>query len=140
MEHLIDMSFDEWFDTYQPVDNHLSTSASFDGKMFETFGDEWEYVRSLDPSYVWTYIDNGDSGYIIDGIHLVNRMGYFVSEYPRTNDKQLIQVLVYSDADREDCLNCGVIFDDVIKNIDGEGFCPTCGVELGYREEEEVNA
>jgi len=47
------MEFDEWCDTYKPITNHLDSNASFDGAMFETYGDEVEFV-----SHNWFYCEN----------------------------------------------------------------------------------
>ncbi len=31
MDNFIEMSFDEWFEEYKPIKNHIDTNASFDG-------------------------------------------------------------------------------------------------------------
>lgn len=94
-EHLIVkiMDFDTWFDTFQPEDNHLDDNASFNGKMFETFGAEVQYVcdksnadalRAVTTGehglYVWTYIDGDEGTVIVEGYRLVNRIGYFLTK------------------------------------------------------------
>ena len=45
----IDMTFDEWCDTYKPIKNHIDVDSSFDGEMFETYGNEVEFVKSQEP-------------------------------------------------------------------------------------------
>ena len=42
----IEMTFDEWCDTYTPIKNHIDVDSSFDGEMFETYGNEVEFVKS----------------------------------------------------------------------------------------------
>lgn len=78
---MITLTDTEWADTYKPITNHLDTDASVDGTMFETYGDELDFVRSQDPSKIWTYADD-DYGnpYIASGYSLVNRIGYFITE------------------------------------------------------------
>ena len=85
---LVGLSFDAWADKYQPMVNHLTAGASFDGLMFETHGAELAQVLAyadgkMGRSYrrkVWTLVedDEGDA-VIVEGYHLVNRLGYFLT-------------------------------------------------------------
>ena len=45
MDNFIEMTEDEWFDTYKPIKNHLDENASFDGHMFETYDGEVAFVK-----------------------------------------------------------------------------------------------
>ena len=88
----------EWFDTYKPLPNHIDPNASFNdgdnGYMFETYGEELDFVKAQEPNRIWTYFDGDDGGtYICDGYHLVNRIGYFVTTVPY-DDKQYYQVTI----------------------------------------------
>lgn len=81
------MTFDEWWDEFKPVVNHLvgPDKRSCDNRLFETFGAEDEYVRKvagLEPQRVWTLLDCDGVQVIGDGWHWVNRVGYFVTEVP----------------------------------------------------------
>ena len=82
------MSFFEWEKTFKPITNHLDDNASFqneedEGIMFETYGDEIDFVRQQNPQCVWTYHDGeSNSTYISNGMGFVNRIGYFVTEVP----------------------------------------------------------
>ena len=105
------MSFDEWLKTYKPIANHLDENASFqnendEGIMFETYGDEVEFVKSQDPAKIWMYGDGDDGGgYIWSGWHFVNRIGYFITEVPCPADTE-IQIQV--DESPVECEVCGV--------------------------------
>lgn len=84
------MDFEQWLTTYKPKLNHLDDNASFQdesgkGIMFETYGKEWEYVKNINPEYVWTYGDE-DGSYIVSGRRFVNRLGYFVCEVPCSDE------------------------------------------------------
>jgi hypothetical protein len=73
-----------FLDRHRPIKNHLDESAAQDGLMFETFGAEWEFVKSQDCHRVFTLVE-GDTGpgmYACSGFHIVNRQGYFVVEVP----------------------------------------------------------
>jgi hypothetical protein len=96
MPNLIQLTEDEWFEQFKPIPNHLDENASFNdgehGYMFETYGDEVEFVKSQDSNRIWTYSDGDDGGtYISDGYHVVNRIGYFVTAVPY-DDKQYYQI------------------------------------------------
>jgi hypothetical protein len=62
------------------MDNHLNPSAPHDGKMFETYGQELEFVKSQEPDRIWTLVDVDGHESIVHGFHFVNRIGYFVLE------------------------------------------------------------
>jgi len=93
-ERFVEMTEDEWFETYKPIENHLETNSSFDGHMFETYGSEVEFVKSVPEDRIWMLGDGDDGGmYIWSGWGFVNRIGYFVTEVPCPPDTT-IQVQV----------------------------------------------
>lgn len=81
------MTIEAWEEKYQPVTNHLDSNASWQneygvGIMFETYGEELEFVKSkVDENKVWTYMDTDDGGTCLSaGFSFVNRIGYFVTD------------------------------------------------------------
>ena len=136
----ITMTDEEWEEQFRPIKNHLATHGAGNGCGFETYGEEIEFVRQFaDKNRVWTVIEGDDgSAWICEGMRLVNRLWFFVTEEPY--DPNTTYDICYwesMDADREDCLECGDLFEETGKtNIDGEGFCQTCRVELELDEEE----
>jgi hypothetical protein len=111
MDNFIEMTFEEWEATYKPIYNHIDKNASFqdesgNGIMFETYGDEVEFVKSQSPANIWTYGDGDDGGgYIWNGWHFINRLGYFITEVPCPPDTT-IQIQVSDSA--EECQVCGI--------------------------------
>ena len=92
MIDLIELTEDEWFDTYKPLPNYIDDNASFDGHMFETYGDELEFIKAQDSNRIWTYADGDEGGlYISSGWHVVNRIGYFITAVP-FDEKNIYQV------------------------------------------------
>ncbi len=97
---------DEFWGTYKPIKNHIDDNASWNGCMFETYGDEKQYCFDLaqKENRVWTIVevdneDEPDEGpdedeedddeiyeptcfVIISGFHWVNRIGFLVTEKP----------------------------------------------------------
>lgn len=134
-ERFIEMTEDEWWDTYKPIRNHLDENASFSngeyGCMFETYGEEVEFVKAQDEDKIWMYGDGDDGGsYIWSGWGFVNRMGYFITEVPCPPDTTIqIKISSYWWV----CEGCGFeVEDDVEQYRDmfsefDDDFCPCCG-------------
>ncbi len=85
---LIQLTEDEFDTKYPLVRNHIDPNASWSdnegpGCLFETYGEEVEFVRQQDPLTIWTVIDGDDDDmYITSGYHFVNRLGYLISTVP----------------------------------------------------------
>jgi hypothetical protein len=103
------MTIDEWEEEFIPMENPFDTNASFNGAMFETFDVELGFVlgvNSTSSQKVWTYVDGDGGTYIVDGYHLVNRIGYFITQNARQDD-QFYEVIVSQDEPEEECKYCG---------------------------------
>jgi hypothetical protein len=82
------MNYEEWEQQYRPVTNHLDPEASFNdgngGLMFETYGQDYDHITSLlndgQVNRIWTWVDSDMGTQIVNGFHLVNRIGYFVTD------------------------------------------------------------
>lgn len=141
MDTFIEMDFDEWCDTYKPIQNHIDTNASFDGAMFETYGDEVAFVKEHDGAYIWTYGDGDDGGsYIWNGWSFVNRIGYFITSVPCPPDTT-IQIKVssywfYCEGCRAEIEDDGQLIND--KFYEWE-CCPLCATPEQLKEIEENN-
>lgn len=91
-ETLIELTEDQFDERYDLIENHMNPSAGWAcnasrGCLFETYGEEFAFVRRSDPRKVWTLVD-GDDGdmYVISGLHFVNRVGYLLSRDPVPDD------------------------------------------------------
>jgi hypothetical protein len=84
---------DAFIERFRPIVNHINPNASFDfgygGCIFETYGEEYEFVRAQNPRRIWTLIEADGVLYAESGVHFVNRLGYFVSETPFQTDEYL---------------------------------------------------
>lgn len=105
-ETFIELTEDEFDDQYPLVPNHINPSASWAfgdsaGCLFETYGDEFEFVRRYDQRKVWTFVD-GDDGdmYVVCGLHYVNRVGYLLSRDP-VQENTTVQVHIPMDRDED---------------------------------------
>lgn len=101
---MTEMTEDEFDEQYPLVTNHLNPNASWvigdgPGCLFETYGEELDFVRSQDPRTVWTLVDGDDGNqYVISGYHFVNRIGYLISTIPFPEDATIeVPILFNSD-------------------------------------------
>jgi hypothetical protein len=143
MNDFKEMTMEEWESTYKPILNNIDTNASFDGLMFETYGDEYEFVKSANPLCIWTYGDGDDGGsYIWNGFHLINRLGYFITEVPAPDEEEcIIQIKVSSYWYY--CEGCGAEIEDDGQLINDKFYdwecCPQCATVEQLKEIEESN-
>lgn len=83
-----EMNWDTFVKKYKPIKNNIVDNASFDGLMFETFGEEIDHVKkvaSRRPNCVWTVVDDGATD-VWAGFHLVNRLGYIITKNPAESE------------------------------------------------------
>jgi hypothetical protein len=93
------MKFETWTKKYAPIKNKLSKGAPIDGYMFETFGKQLKELlkqankKKIDGRNgyrVWTVVDGeGSSLILINGWHLVNRLGYMITRKPWTEGEYI---------------------------------------------------
>ena len=76
---------DAWEAKYQPIQNHITKNG--DDK-FETYGEEELFVRNTDPKRVWTIVEGDESLWVIAGFHIVDRLGYLITQTPWTSDAE----------------------------------------------------
>ena len=100
----------EWEETYLPMVNHLTN----EGISYETYGDEEDYVRQQDERHVWTELDGDNGVYIVSGYHYVNRIQYYITTVPWTEDVEIV-VCEYIDCDCYD------------GDVDPKNNCDECG-------------
>lgn len=126
-----ELKWDEWVQKYKPIKNHITKypdpNAEFEP--FETYGEEWEFVKSQDPKYVWTEIDGDMSTLLVAGVSWVNRMVYYICEVPweDENEQVLISVEVECECFDQDKYDEG---EDA-----GDPDCPECegyGLRTAY--------
>ena len=119
--------WDAWAEKYKPEENHLVTSNEL---MFETYGEELEYVQSLDPRYVWTSVQGDMCDLIVAGYAYVNRLCYYVTEIPWEDEDEYVLVSVekecvcYKEEGYEFTLSNG---DEITQDGD-----PNCKICEGY--------
>ena len=89
-------AIDDWEEKYKPIKNHIAPDGSWDGLMFETYGEEVNFVLAQPDENVWTWVDGDEGTWLISGFAYINRIGYFVTKLPHDGSVAL-QVDRYSD-------------------------------------------
>lgn len=103
-EDQADKNYDDWEKKFKPQKNHLDGNASYDGYMYETYGDEEKFIKDLfkkEPDRIWTLVGGDEGTWISSGYHHVNRIGYFVTKKACKEDCEY-QIEVYDDEDNLD--------------------------------------
>lgn len=75
---------DAFYEYYRPYRHPKSAYDIWGGYGLETFGSDFELVKTSDSNYVWTVLEDGmcDDYWIATGIHYVNRICYLLTEVP----------------------------------------------------------
>jgi hypothetical protein len=81
-----------WTEKYKPIPNKFSKYPN--EMMYETYGEEVEYIQSLDPRYVWTNVQGDECDLIVAGYAYVNRLAYYVTEVPWENEEDYVLISV----------------------------------------------
>ena len=83
----------EFYDSYELVKNKIDKDAAWGGYMFETNGEEFDFVKAHLPC-VWTIVEDDGILSYVSGLHRINRLGYLITTLPPTEDTI---VLVYEE-------------------------------------------
>ena len=78
-----------WENWYKPINNHIA-DPNDETTLFETYGEELEFVNEQPSNKVWTWVDGADGTYVIAGKHFVYRIGYFITEEPWADSNMVI--------------------------------------------------
>ena len=94
---------EKWWDEYKPVSNHFCSENTDEEPslvcFFETYGEELNYIQTeVDIHNIWTWVDGDEGSYLVAGYHIVNRIGYFITEVPWTIHGLVIPYDTYGEA------------------------------------------
>lgn len=81
-------SFAKFYAKYIVVKNPHDTMAGIDGCLFGTSAEEWDAIKKQNPQHVWTVVECGNHWYIATGFHLVNRIGFLLTEQPWKREEE----------------------------------------------------
>jgi hypothetical protein len=73
---------DQWSDRFKDAVLNEEGSA-----FFETYGRDLEAVKAADERKVWSIVEGDEGQYLIPGFHVVNLIGYVLSQEPITDEE-----------------------------------------------------
>ncbi len=78
---------DVFYEYFKPYRHPLSHHDIWGGHGLETYGKDFDLVRTLDPLYVWTVVDadEGSDQWITPGVRRVNRVCYCLTRLPHSD-------------------------------------------------------
>lgn len=94
------MDLSEWEEKYRPleflspVDSRESQNGEFKYSLIGPRTPEFAHVLQANPANVWTLLSDGITQTIANGVHVVNREGFFVTKEPLVGD--FLEVNVYA--------------------------------------------
>lgn len=83
---ITEIDYDVWFEKYRPITNKFDEI-----RIFETYGEDMEFLQQQDYHHVWTFI-SGDGDCITNGFGYVDRLCYYMTEVPWEGEDTMIQV------------------------------------------------
>jgi len=101
------MQRDEWAEKYKPQEFSFGSESGLhenleeNGVVFTRIGKkqpEFGEVVKADPNTVWTELEVDGLSYIVSGFHVVNSVGYFITEEP-FDPNETVQVTVWGEED-----------------------------------------
>jgi hypothetical protein len=112
-------TYNSWVETFKPIENKISKYNNGHDLMltFETYDEEYEFVKAQDPNKIWTEVDGDEGTYIIAGHHWVNRIHYYITENPWTDEWTEVPTWCYRICDCSDNEENGYEYDEN---------CPEC--------------
>jgi len=126
MTNYVSLTWKEFEEQFKPIKNHLVPDP--DQQMFETYGDEVEFVISqVVDRKVWTYSDGDMCSFVSNGYHYINRIGYYVCEVPYDEDTEY-EIITSTE---EEC-ECYSEDEEILQQRNDEWGDPECEKCEGY--------
>jgi hypothetical protein len=94
MNKFDEMTFEQFKDNFEPIQNFIDDDAGMDGILFDIYGQELDYIKEESSSgTVWTLIQKHNDKYILEGFHITNRAGYIITAITNTNINTKLKVI-----------------------------------------------
>ncbi len=105
-------TYEAWQKEFKPLHNYIRANGDL---AYETYGEELDYLKTVEPNHIWTEVDGEGGTYILSGFHYVNRIQYYVTMNPWTDDMTEVPTWVYRQCD---CCD--------LEEFEDEGYNPNC--------------
>ena len=81
-------TFTEFFRPYRPS---KTRHEIWGGLGLESYGKDWETIRAMPTTHVWTVMDSDVGPWIVPGIHSVNRICFLLTKKPHNLGRPCLQ-------------------------------------------------
>ena len=115
------IAYDEWCDTYKPITNPNNDWGG-EYSAFETFSPDVTFVSEQPDNTIWTEVDTSEGVSIVSGYHLVNRIQYYITKKPWTEDTE-VPISIDKQCDCQEAVDI---------DIDSPVYCNECESGEGY--------
>lgn len=108
------MTFDDWFEKFKPIENPQIKDEGNEYLFEDCYEEDKEFIHDrIGSKTIWTRIFGENASiFLIEGRHLVNRDGYYVTEIPY-EDGEKYEITIdegYDDLDTNDVQNLETFF------------------------------
>ncbi len=94
---LVLLDYEKWIEDYKPLKNPNADTDEADGCFRFSPQSEFDRIKEVDPTRVWTMVDSDGLTSIIPGIHYVNREAYYITEKPWEDENLEIELWGHDD-------------------------------------------
>lgn len=77
MNDLITLTYQEWLESYKPDSTEYDKYCG-EAYLYESIS-QMDYIRDTHNQCIWSLIDADGELIIVNGAHIVNRLGYYVT-------------------------------------------------------------
>lgn len=125
----VSLKWSEWEEKFRPIRNPINNPQDLPYYAFETYGDEYDFVKGqIEGNHVWTELYSDGVSAIYSGHYFVNRLVYYVTEVPYEDDTDY-EIILSTEVE------CECYSEDYEHGEYGDPDCQLCE-GYGYKTEE----
>ncbi len=96
---VVTLNEDDWVDTFKPMPDPEDNGAGYDcGNGSCLIEGSCQAFKDADENRIWTLVSDDDGNpCIVAGVHHVNRLGYIITEMPRSTDVSSYEIIMDED-------------------------------------------
>lgn len=89
------MTYSDWEEKYKPIENPFSSGGG--DIIFEGDERDGNFLSKQNPLCVWTDVEYDGCNFVWSGVHIFNRVCYYVTEIPREEGEEIQALIAYDD-------------------------------------------
>lgn len=111
-----EISYQDWIETYKPIKNlddqgmnYTSVSGEHEYGAFDNYREpDRSILNETSPLNIWTLVNEDNHDYLLNGIHWINRMEYYICEVPFVEGEDIVIDMgcCCDEEQEEECEDC----------------------------------